>query len=184
MKETVCHKCRILLCFLGAAFLLLDQTNAAEDVWSLFRFFEGKWEGTGAGEPGNSTVHREYQFVLDGGFLLVKNRSTYLPQEKSPKGEVHEDWGVFSRDRLRKLFVLRQFNVEGFVNQYTIDTLRLDSATLVFTTEAIENLRPGWRARETYKLLHEDEFIETFELAGPGKQFEVYSETHLQRVKE
>lgn len=42
---------------------------------------------------GTSQVEREYEFVLTGTFLFVKNKSTYAPQEKNPKGEVHEDWG-------------------------------------------------------------------------------------------
>lgn len=128
-------------------------------------------------------INREYSFVLNGTFLLVKNTSTYVPQEKNPKGEVYEDWGLFSRDRSHKLFVLRQFNIEGFVNRYTLDTLHTDSATMIFTTEAIENIQSGWRARETYKALNQNEFVETFEVGSPGKEFEGYSETHLRRVK-
>jgi hypothetical protein len=52
-------------------------------------------------------------------------------------------------DARRHRAILRQFHVEGFVNQYVAD---LDSQLdkLVFTSEAIENIPPGWRARETY----------------------------------
>lgn len=55
--------------------------------------------------------------------------------------------------------------------------------TLVFVTEAIENIPPGFRARETYLLRGADELEEVFELAEPGKEFEVYSRTKLKRVK-
>jgi hypothetical protein len=78
--------------------------------------------------------------------------------------------------------VLRQFHVEGFVNQYTAD-LDPKLATLEFTSEAIENIPPGWRARETYVVLGPDEFEEIFELAGPGKPFELYSRVRLKRVR-
>jgi hypothetical protein len=44
-------------------------------------------------------------------------------------------------------------------------------------------LSAGWRARETYKIISPDEFTETFELAGPGKDFEIYSEGRLTRKK-
>ena len=47
----------------------------------------------------------------------------------------------------------------------------------MFTTEAIENIPAGWRARETYIL------EEIFELAPPGKDFELYSRNRLTRVK-
>jgi hypothetical protein len=39
----------------------------------------------------------------------------------------------------------------------------------VFVTERIENIPAGWRAKETYKILNEDEFVEIFESAEPGK---------------
>jgi hypothetical protein len=35
--------------------------------------------------------------------------------------------------------------------------------------EAIENIRAGWRARETYVIHGTDEFEQIFELAAPGK---------------
>ena len=51
---------------------------------------------------------------------------------------------------MRKTFVFRQFHGEGFVNQYTLDSLSGDKKMLVFVSEAIENIPQGWRARETY----------------------------------
>jgi hypothetical protein len=38
------------------------------------------------------------------------------------------------------------------------------------------------KARETYEFMSDDEFVETFELAAPGKPFQVYSRSHLKRV--
>lgn len=176
---------RVFLCLLFILPIVAGaQTQKKEDVWKRFKFFEGTWQGTGSGEPGTSQVEREYEFVLAGKFLSVKNKSTYVPQEKNPKGEVHEEWGLFSRDRGRKLFVFRQFTVEGFVNQYILDTLHTDSTSIAFVTEAIENIPAGWRGKETYKIINADEFVETFELAGPGKEFEVYSENRLKRIRE
>ncbi len=52
----------------------------------------------------------------------------------------------------------------------------------MFTTEAIENIPSGWRARETYVIHGTDEFEEIFELAAPGKDFETYSHARLKRV--
>ena len=70
---------------------------------------------------------------------------------------------------------MRQFHGEGFVNQY-VGTPGADGRSIVFETEAIENIPPGCRARETYRFVGPDEVLETFELAGPGKGFEIYSE--------
>lgn len=77
--------------------------------------------------------------------------------------------------------MLREFHVEGFVNQYVITSSRADGKTIVFTSESIENIPAGFRARETYKILRPDEFREVFEVAEPGNDFELYSEGHFRR---
>lgn len=159
------------------------QSKSITDVWQPVKYFVGQWEGTGKGKPGESKVRREYRFVLNGKFLQVQNQSEYAPQPTNPKGELHEDWGLMSFDKARKQFVLRQFHVEGFVSQYVTTDISADSKTIVFTSESIENIPAGYRARETYKIIGEDEFTETFELAAPGKEFEVYTENRLRRKK-
>ena len=78
--------------------------------------------------------------------------------------------------------MLRQFHGEGFVNHYVLDSVSLDGKFMTFETESIENIPRGWRARETYRIADNDEFVETFELAEPGKEFVIYSETHLKRA--
>ncbi len=79
--------------------------------------------------------------------------------------------------------MLRQFHVEGFVNQYVMTSSSADGKTIVFTSESIENIPAGFRARETYKILGAEEFIEAFEIAEPGKDFELYSEGHFKRKR-
>ena len=156
-------------------------TSEADPLQPL-AFLIGRWEGTSEGQPGAAKVQREYTRILNSRFIRVQNRSVYAPQDKNPKGETHEDLGVFSFDTSRRRAVLRQFHVEGFVNQYIAD-LDPKFAKLEFTSEAIENIPPGWRARETYVVLGPDEFEETFDLAGPGKPFELYSRARLKRVR-
>ena len=164
--------------------VLLDaQTKPTPDVWEPFKFFVGEWEGTGEGKPGTSRTNREYRLVLNNRFLQVRNRSQYDPQPKNPKGEIHEDWRMLSFDRGRKQFVLRQFHVEGFVNQFIMTSVSRDGKTFVFTSESLENIPAGWRARETYKHLSADEFVEVFELAEPGKDFHVYVTNNYRRKK-
>lgn len=141
----------------------------------------GSWEGTTAGTPGEGVVQREYRLVLNGQFIEIRNAATYPPQAKNPKGERHEDVGLVSFDRARQRFVLRQFHVEGFVNTYVADEVAAGARAVVFTTDAIENIPPGWRARETYRWVSDGEIVETFELAEPGKDFTVYSESRLRR---
>lgn len=161
----------------------MGRVMPPDNIWVPFDFLVGTWQGAGEGKPGSSRVERRYEFVLNGRFLRMENKSIYEPQEKNPQGEVHEDWGLISYDRARETFVFRQFHVEGFVNQYVLDPLAEDGQTLRFVTEAIENIPPGWRARETYRKLNQDEFIEVFELAEPGGDFGLYSESRLLRLK-
>lgn len=171
-----------------AAMLMLSSAGAAQTVvrhddWDPFKYFVGRWEGTGNGQPGVSKTQREYRFVLKDKFLHIQNRSEYAPQPKNPKGEVHEDWGFLSFDKASKKFVLRQFHGEGFVIEYVVSTSSASGTTIAFVTERIENIPAGFRARETYKILGPDEFVEVFELAEPGKDFELYSENHYKRKK-
>ena len=160
----------------------LTSGQQKPDVWNPLKYFVGSWKGTGKGEPGVSQVERTYQSILNGKFIQINHKSTYAPQEKNPKGEVHEDIGFFSYDRARKAFMLRQFHLEGFVNQFKGEILD-DGKLLVFTSESIENIPAGYKAKETYKILNENEFTETFEIAEPGKEFSVYSENHFTRQK-
>lgn len=164
--------------------LAAAQTPAKKpSPWEPMRYFVGSWTGVGSGRPGTSTVEREYAFTLNDRFLEVRNKSTYQPQEKNPKGEVHEDLGFMSWDRSRRRFVFRQFHVEGFVNQYVADTVTASPDSIVFRSEAIENVPVGYRARETYRILGPDEFVERFELAEPNAEFALYSESRFKRKK-
>jgi hypothetical protein len=142
----------------------------------------GKWTGTSEGQPGKGSSERVYERVLRSRFIRARNTAVYPPQEKNPKGETHEDEGVFSFDRARKLIVFRQFHVEGFVTTYVQDAAA-EPGTLSFTSESIENIPAGWRARETYRFHGPDEVEEIFELAEAGKPFTVYSRTRLKRVQ-
>jgi hypothetical protein len=141
--------------------------------------FIGRWTGTGSGDPGTSTVERTYTPILAGRFIEVRHRSTYPPQEKNPKGEVHDDLGYLSHDNARKRFVLRQFHFEGFFNQYAATTEGFESDKLVFASEALENFPPGMKARETYIFSGPDAFEEIFEIAENGIDYQVYSHNHF-----
>jgi len=166
---------RIAVCFMLLTVPSWAQSTAPmePDRFQALRFFLGAWQGEGQGQPGKSQVNREYTLVLDGRFIEVRNRSIYAPQEGNP-GEDHRDIGYISFDSARGKHVLRQFHVEGFVNQYVHDSTSEDGKTLTFVTEAIENIPAGWRARLALTPQGPDAFLEEFDLAAPGKDFEPY----------
>jgi hypothetical protein len=165
----------ILFC-LGLSFA---QTSTVPDTWAPLRFLIGAWEGEVSGQPGSGKCEREYRFTLNRKFIEVRNKSIYPVQPKNPKGEVHEDWGMISYDRGRKKMVFRQFHVEGFVNQYSAEVG--SDKPVLFQSESIENIPPGFRAREIYTIIGPNEFVERFEMAEPNKDFELYSETRFKR---
>ncbi|HSD64011.1 MAG TPA: heme-binding beta-barrel domain-containing protein [Ignavibacteriaceae bacterium] len=176
MKKLFC----LLLIFPSLAY---SQTSGHDSIWLPFKPFIGTWTGIGSGEPGTGKYERTYQWIYNGTFIEVRNKSTYPPSNNNPAGEVHEDLGYFSYDKGRRTLVLRQFHIEGFVNQYILDSISPDKKTMTFKTESIENIPEGWQAKERYRILNENAIEETFELAEPGKDFAVYSKVTLLRQK-
>ena len=168
--------------FLFVAMGASSAQEPAADHWAPVRFLLGSWQGTASGKAGEGTVSRQYEFIMQQRFVRELNVSTYPPQERNPNGEVHEHRGFFSYDKARKSIVLRQFHVEGFVNQYVLSS-ESTPHKVIFESERFENFSNEWRARETYEVISPDEFTETFELSSPGKPFEVYSKNHFRRVQ-
>jgi hypothetical protein len=174
MLRKICAFMIVLPLFAGA------QTEQKKDVWQPVRFLEGTWEG---GEAGVSKVTQVYQFVLDGNFLYMKTRSVFEPTEKNPEGEIHEDFGVFSYDRAKKKFVMRGFYVEGFVNTYVMDQISEDGKEFTFLTEHVENAPEGTKAKLVFKVLNEDEIVQSFHVAFPGREFSCFFEHNLKKKK-
>ena len=161
-----------------------ENVEESIDLWEKFRFFLGQWQGAGTGKPGLSQVERQYRLVLDEKFIQLVDRSVYEPQERNPEGEIHEEIGYISYDKSRQRYILREFHVEGYVNQYVAGDWDPQGKKIVFATEAIENIPPGWQARTTYEILGENKFRETFELAGPDQAWRCYITNDLERKPE
>lgn len=159
----------------------MEKKFAEKNVWLPLEYFIGYWEGRGEGKSGISKTERKYKFVLDKKFIAITNKATFEPQQANPQGEVHENRDFLSFDQFRSKFVLRQFHNEGFVNQYLLDNISSDYQKMVFVTETIENIPANWKARLKIEILNEDEFVEKFELAGPGEDFGCYIKTYMQR---
>jgi hypothetical protein len=158
-----------------------SDSQDAIDRWKPFQFFLGTWRGKASGKVGVGSVERTYSLILEDQFIEVRNRSVYLPQEANPSGEIHEDLGFISYDKGRSLYILREFHVEGYVNQYVLEPPADGSDVLVFVTESIENIAAGWRARITLEVISENSFRETFDLAGPDKEWACYITNDFKR---
>ena len=171
---------KIFILLVLLSICIAAQSNQKKDVWEPLRFLEGTWEG---GEPGVSKVTQVYQFVLNGNFLHMKTRSVFEPTEKNPKGEIHEDFGVFSYDQGRKTFVMRGFYVEGFVNTYVMDDISDDGKAFTFLTEHVENAPEGTKAKLEFKVLSADELEQSFHVAFPGREFSCYFVHNLKKQR-
>ena len=158
-----------------------DAQTAPADRWQPVRFMLGTWQGDAEGEPGKGTVERRYELVLGDKFIEEHNTSRYEARDGKPP-EIHHHRSFFSYDKARKTLMLRQFHEEGFVLLYAL-AAGSTPKRLVFESVSFENFSNEWKSRETYDAISEDEFVETFELAAPGKEFELYSRSHLRRVR-
>jgi hypothetical protein len=170
---------------LGLACLALAASAAdttGSDPWQPVRFMVGRWRGTVQGEAGNGSVTRSYEFVLGARFLEERNVSIYPAQEKNKKGEVHEHRSFLSFDHHGGNLMLRQFHQESFVILYALNAALSKGNEVVFDSVSFENFDNSWKARETYEIYSSDEFVETFELAEPGKPYDIYSRTRFTRV--
>ena len=164
----------LLLVLAGVAAQGQEQTPSF-NLEALSSYFIGQWKGLENGKAGHGVGTRTYEMVLGQQFLYQQNTSHFEPQEKNPTGETHQDWAIFSYDKIRQSVVLREFHSEGFVNQYT---LKADSVNnipnLIFMSESIENLPSGWRAKVVLEITGPDTFTEFFELAQPDGDFEPF----------
>ena len=118
---------------------------------------------------------------MDGKYLEVKNESHFEPTEKNPDGEYHLDKGFISFDKNRKAIIFRQFNNEGYYNQYVLNDSLSNENILVFETEFIENFVPAGKAKWTIKKISENE-IETIFDVSFGKDYKCFGTNRLIRI--
>lgn len=158
-------------------------TLALAQDFSRFDFLLGSWEGTGSGF-GNETsvIISSYKLEMNNTYLKIENHSEFKPTESKPEGEIHEDWGIVSFDQARGLYVYRQFNNEGYVNQYILNDSLSTDKKLVFETEIIENFVPGGSARSTIENTGHNTIKTTFDVSFPGKGYTCFGENKLQRL--
>lgn len=158
--------------------LIFGQSNPFDKI----NFIVGEWSGSGSGFGNEkSKIESSFQLVMDGKYMEVKNESRFEPTEKKPEGEHHIDKGFISYDKIRKAIVFRQFNNEGYVNQYLlVDSLSSDTL-LVFETETIENFVSGGKARWTIKKISDNEIETTFEVSFPNKEYTCFGTNKLMK---
>ena len=145
-----------------------------------FNFLLGAWVGTGTGfGNAKSKIQSEFKLIMNGKYIQIKNNSEFEPTDSKPKGEKHIDWGILSFDKKRKKVIYRQFNSEGYVNQYVLNDSLSTDTKLVFETESIENFVEGGRARWTIKRRGDNEIETIFDVSFPGNAFACFGTNRL-----
>ena len=153
------------------------QTNPFEKI----NFIIGDWTGTGSGFGNHkSTIESSFKLVMDGKYIEVSNESRFEPTEKNPEGEHHLDQGFISYDKERNAIVFRQFNNEGYYNQYVLNDSISTETILVFETEFIENFVPNGKAKWTINKLNDNEIETVFDVSF-GKDYTCFGTNHLIR---
>ncbi|MEX1381844.1 hypothetical protein [Lutibacter sp.] len=160
-----------LIAFIMISGVSFGQTNSFEKV----NFILGEWNGTGSGFGNDKLkIESSFQLIMNGKYIEVKNESRFEPTEKNPEGEHHIDKGFISFDNSRKLIIFRQFNNEGYINQYILNDSISNDSILVFETEIIENFVPGGKARWTIKKNSESEIETIFDVSFPNKEYSCF----------
>lgn len=164
--------------------LTIFQCNAQDHQYAQFDFLFGSWSGEGLGF-GNSTsaIKASYNLAMNDTYIEVVHDSQFVPTANKPEGEHHVDKGFISFDKIRNTFVFRQFNNEGYVNQYLlVDSLSTDKK-LVFETEIIENFMPGGKARWTVVKISDEEIETIFDVSFPGKEYSCFGTNRIKKVE-
>ena len=170
----------LLVLIIILPFLVVAQTQEKDDIGASCRFLEGKWIDE---KPGVSKVTQEYEFMFKGKYLQMRTKAVFEPSEKMPKGDVHEDLGIFSYDQARKTFVFRQFHVEGFVIEYVLEKRDEKTNELTFISEKIENAPPATKAKEVFKFINQDMIEQSFHVAWPNQDYKCFMLNNLKRIK-
>lgn len=152
------------------------QTNPFDKI----NFIIGDWVGSGSGFGNNkSKINSSFKLVMDGKYIEIINDSKFEPTEKKPEGEHHIDKGFISYDEKRDAIIFRQFNIEGYVNQYVLNEDLSTETKLAFETESIENFAPGGKARWTISKISDTEIKTIFDVSFPNSEYTCFGTNSL-----
>ncbi|WP_321308837.1 hypothetical protein [Marinifilum fragile] len=160
---------KLLFALLFIPLIGMAQDQKLPEHFSCLEYFMGNWKSETTGKAGKGIGKQSFTTEMNGRYITLNAETKFDPSEKYPEGELHIDKGYISFDGFRKKIIYRQFNIEGYVNQFVLDNSK--EGVFVFETEAIENVPKGFRARITFEIVNENTFKEGFELAAPGKDY-------------
>ena len=162
--------------------ILIGVTYGQSNPFDRINFILGEWSGSGSGFGNEkSKIESSFKLIMDDKYIEVINESRFEPTDKKPEGEHHIDKGFISYDKIRKSIVFRQFNNEGYINQYLLNDSLSNDSLIVFETEIIENFVPGGNARWTIKKINESLIETTFDVSFPNSEYTCFGINILEK---
>ncbi|HPF52366.1 MAG TPA: hypothetical protein PK335_12360 [Draconibacterium sp.] len=169
--------------FILGLVLIAGQSNGQSNSFDKISFIIGEWSGIGSAFGNDkSQINSSFGLALDNNYIEVKNESIFEPTKNKPEGEHHIDKGFISYDKSRGKIIYRQFNNEGYFNQYVLNDSISSENILVFETEFIENFVPNGKARWTVKKINENEIETVFDVSF-GNEYSCFGTNKLIRKK-
>lgn len=158
----------------------LQYVNSQENTYYIFDFLIGNWVGSGTGiGKSKSEISASFSYTVGNTYIEVNHHTEFEPSDKRMKGDIHDDWGMISYDKQREVYVYRQFNIEGFYNQFILIDSLTNENIFVFETEQTENVVVGSKTRFTVKKINNFEIETYYDLSLPDKEFANYSRNKL-----
>ena len=162
-------------------FFSIPQSSGQSISLDKVSFLIGEWKGTGSGFGNQrSKIESSFQFVMDNNFIEVINESFFDPTEEKPEGEHHLDKGFISYDKNRGKIIFRQFNNEGYYNQYVLNDSISNENQCIFETEFIENFVPNGKAKWTINRVNKNEIETVFDVSF-GNEYTCFGTNKLIR---
>jgi len=157
---------------------MTDSTNSAR--LSEIDWLVGEWRGYGVFSNRTTYIHKSFSYEIGGKFLVEKTIDMFPPDTPSTEFEIHQDQVFYflNADKLEAV----GFYGEGFVNCFNL-TVEQSAPKLIAQTYDVKNAPSGIRARITYEQEGDDHLQGIFELAMPGKQFDIVEKLTMERIK-
>lgn len=163
------------------------QPPPAQNPLESLEFLIGEWQGGSVESQGSSVAalespraHREFLRILGDRYIQIESHDMHTPEQRDRNPAPHDWIGIVSFDVARQKLVLRQFVTDGSVILYMAEPYA-KGRRLVFSSEVVENLSPGAKARVTYDVIAPDELEEVVERADPDADFRIQSNSRVKR---
>ena len=153
---------------------LLAAPAMAADDWGPVQFLIGKWTGEGSGQPGNGAGAFSLLPDLQGKVLVRKSFAEY-PAAGGKPATRHDDLMIVYRQPGSAELRAAYYDSEGHIIAYVVQAVE---GGVAFVSDSP---RDQARYRLTYVAAGKDRAHLKFEIAPPGKDFNVYLEAGIRR---